>query len=194
MALAHGKTQDASSIINSASQIRRQSKATFLECEKQLLELKAGANHWLDVSAFLKGDSQVLPIKIPEYVARAANLVKSAATSGSIPATTLLTLVDEINRNSMHALSYLKETEKRLARIKSASGVAIAVQSESFFDRIKSHDGFTASDQARLKRYLPFVAKVASERRLKHAASHFEPHSFKRVYKNLELTATGVEL
>lgn len=187
MALAHGKTHSADSLIFEASKIRRQSKMTLQECEKQLSDLRQSATHWLDLSAFLKGESQTLPIEIPEYLARAATLVKSAATSGAVPAVTLLTLIDEVNRNATTALSYLKETEKRLLRVKSAGSVAVAVQSEAFFDRIKSHDGFTSNDQARLKRYLPYVSKVASERRLRHAAQHFAPHEFKRVYKNYEV-------
>lgn len=187
MAITHGKTHTADSIILESALIRRSAKVTMVECEAQLFELKKSANHWFDLSAFLKGDSQTLPIAIPEYLARSATLIKSAATSGAIPAVTLLTLIDEVNRNAMTSLSYLSETEKRLARIKSAGGVAVAAQTESFLTKIAKHEGFTKKDQARLKRHIPFVAKVASERRLQHAANHFEPHQFKRIYKNFEV-------
>jgi hypothetical protein len=64
--------------------------------------------------------------------------------------------------------------------------VAAAVQADAFFSRIKSHKGFTKKDQARLQKYAPIVAHIAKERRLKHAAEHFQPHEFKRVYKNFE--------
>lgn len=187
MALAHGKTHTADSIILESALIRRSAKVTMTECEEQLFGLKKSANHWFALSDFLKGESQTLPLETPEYMARAATLIKSAATSGTIPAVTLLTLIDEINRNAMTSLSYLSETEKRLARIKSAGGVAVAAQTEAFLTKIAKHEGFTKKDQARLKRHIPFVAKVASERRLQHAAQHFEPHQFKRVYKNYEV-------
>lgn len=187
MAITAGKTHTADSVILEASKIRRESKMQHAECEKQLSDLKASADLWFQLSDFLTSKQAVLPPTVPEYVARAATLVRSAALAGSLPASTLKTLSDELTRNATTSLSYLSETEKRLARIKSAGGVAVAVQSSDFFDRIKYHKGFTAKDQQRLKRYAPIVAKVASERRLKHAAAHFEPHQFKRVYKNFEV-------
>jgi hypothetical protein len=194
MALAHGKTHSADSLIFESGKIRRQSKMTFVECEKSLSELRQSANHWLALSDFLKGNAQVLPIEIPEYLARAATLVKSAALSGAIPAVTLLTLVDEINRNAMTSLSYLQETTKRLTRIRSAGDVAVAAQTEHFFNRVKNHAGFTVKDQKRIQRYLPFVEHIASERRKSHAANHFSDHQLKRTYKGYELAATGVEI
>jgi hypothetical protein len=186
MAITAGKTHTADSIIAEAAQIRRQSKVTMAECSKQLETLKSGADHWFTVADYLKGDLHTLPNAVPEYLARSAMLVKSAAVSGSISAFIVLTLVDELKRNGTTALLYLAETDKKLTRIKSAGMVAAAVQADAFFSRIKSHKGFTKKDQARLQKYAPIVAHIAKERRLKHAAEHFQPHEFKRVYKNFE--------
>ena len=124
MLITNGQTHDANSLILESSKIRRETKMTMADCSKQLEELKASADHWFAVADFLKGDLHVLPAEIPDYLARAAMLVKSAAASGSIPASTVLTLIDELKRNGMTSLSYLQETTKRLERIKSASLVA----------------------------------------------------------------------
>ncbi len=160
---------------------------TMAECSKQLDDLRESAGHWFSTADFLKGELHVLPAEIPAYLARAAMLVKSAAASGSIPASTLLTLIDELKRNGTTALSYLSETEKKLNRIRSAGMVAAAVQADAFFSRIKNHAGFNQKDLQRLRKYAPIVAHIAKERRLKHAAEHFQPHEFKRVYKNFEV-------
>ena len=186
MLITNGSTHDANSLILESSKIRRETKATMADCAKKLEELKAGANHWFAVADFLKGDLHTLPNAVPEYLARAAGLVKSASMSGAIPASTVLTLIDELKRNGMTSLSYLQETTKRLERIHSASLVACASQSDAFFSRIKHHKGFTLKDQQRLQRHAPIVARIAADRRLKHAAEHFKPHEFKRVYKNFE--------
>ncbi len=192
MAITAGKTHTADSIILEAAQIRRNAKRQIAECEKKLAELKDGSNLWFQLSDFLTSKQAVLPTTVPEYLARAANLVRSAALTGAIPASTLQTLSEEVKRNAMTSLSYLSDTEKKLARISSAGMVASAVQADAFFSRIKHHQGFTEKDQQRLKRYAPIVAKVASERRIKHAEAHFQPHEFKRVYKSFE--TSGVEL
>lgn len=192
MAITAGRTHSADSIIAEAAQIRRQSKMTMVECEKQLSELKSGADHWFAVADFLKGDLHTLPNAVPEYLARSAMLVKSAAASGAIPASTVLTLIDELKRNGMSALSFLSQTDKKLTRIKSAGLVAAAVQADAFFSRIKSHKGFSLKDQSRLQKYAPIVARVARDRRKAHAEAHFQPHEFQRVYKSFE--TSGVEL
>jgi hypothetical protein len=194
MLITNGTTHDANSLILESSKIRRETKSTMADCAKKLEELKEGANHWFAVADFLKGDLHVLPNEIPAYLSRAAGLVKSAAMSGAIPASTLLTLIDELKRNGMTSLSYLQETSKRLERIHSASLVACASQSDAFFSRIKHHKGFTLKDQQRLQRHAPIVQRIAEERRKAHAAKFFAEHQLKRTYKGYELTASGVEL
>ncbi len=164
------------------------------ECEKQLAELKSASDLWFQLSDFLTSKQAVLPTSVPAYVARAATLVRAAALAGALPSSTLQTLSEELKRNAMHSLSFLSETEKRLARVKSAGGVACALQTDSFISRIKSHKGFTAKCRARLEKYSPIVHRIAVERRKAHAEVHFTEHQIRHTYKNYEQTATGVKL
>lgn len=187
-------TSNTAQIILQVSQMRKSLMRSLKSSRTELQALKDDAGKWIDLANYVEGKSSSPPEGTPLHLEQAAIRVRSACEAGVLPTSTGVTLAGEIRRHGMAALSYLSETQKRIDRVISAGEVAVYGQSDAFFARIKTHQGFTPKDRMRLERHAIAVARVAANRRKRHASQYFAPRDLTKIYKHLELSASGVDV
>ena len=159
---------DPLSVIKHVGRIRAETKAAFVAAEKQLEAARAEAQMWMDVIDFLEGNrsSTGLGTRHPQVEA-AARTVKTAVETGNIEPRDLTAVTQQMRRDRDEAIAAIDDGFEKLARIKSAGGVALAVEASKAYAR-------RAEGNPMLLKMASHHSMISSMRKLEHGKNFYD--------------------
>lgn len=162
--------QTLRSIALTAAQARVQFKLTVKQAHTELSESIAYGNHLRSVASYLDGSLDLLPESMPPDLKLLARTAKAGLLAGLIDTS----LPGLLRKRADQGLSRLSAASDHMDKVVSAGKVARLSASKRLYERCAKSEDLTATDQARAKALVSFVAKYLAKAKSGHQRTFFK--------------------